>query len=49
VNGVSEDVVSQADLAIEIPQAGTKHSLNVSVCLGIVTWEIFRKRALKSI
>jgi 23S rRNA (guanosine2251-2'-O)-methyltransferase len=43
VNGVSEEVVTIADLAIEIPQAGTKHSLNVSVCLGIVAWEMFRK------
>ncbi len=43
VNGVSEEVVQLGDLAIEIPQVGTKHSLNVSVCLGIVVWEIFRK------
>jgi 23S rRNA (guanosine2251-2'-O)-methyltransferase len=46
VNGVSEDVLSQADLAVEIPQIGTKHSLNISVCLGIVAWEIFRKKIL---
>lgn len=43
VNGVSEPVIEQANTAIEIPQSGTKHSLNVSVCLGIVVWEIFRK------
>jgi tRNA G18 (ribose-2'-O)-methylase SpoU len=43
VNGVSEDVIELADMALEIPQAGTKHSLNISVCLGIVIWEIFRK------
>ncbi|MCI0751204.1 MAG: RNA methyltransferase [Flammeovirgaceae bacterium] len=43
VDGVSNGVVALADEAIEIPQAGTKHSLNVSVCLGIVVWEIFRK------
>ena len=43
VNGVSEDVLPLGDLAIEIPQSGTKHSLNISVCLGIVTWEFFKK------
>lgn len=46
VNGVSESVISFADMALEIPQEGTKHSLNISVCLGIVTWEIFRKVVL---
>lgn len=43
VNGVSEEVIAIGDLAIEIPQSGTKHSLNVSVCMGIVLWEFFRK------
>jgi 23S rRNA (guanosine2251-2'-O)-methyltransferase len=43
VNGVSEEIISLADLAIEIPQEGTKHSLNVSVCIGIVLWEFYRK------
>ena len=43
VNGVTEDVLPLGDLAIEIPQFGTKHSLNVSVCLGIITWEFFKK------
>lgn len=46
VNGVSEAVISLADTALEIPQEGTKHSLNISVCLGIVVWEIFKKIAL---
>jgi tRNA G18 (ribose-2'-O)-methylase SpoU len=46
VNGVSEAVIEFADLAIEIPQAGTKHSLNVSVCVGIVAWEVYRKLIL---
>lgn len=46
VNGVREDVIDQADLALEIPQIGTKHSLNISVCLGIVVWEFFRKLKL---
>lgn len=43
VHGVSDDVVPLGDVAIEIPQIGTKHSLNVSVCLGIVCWEFFKK------
>ena len=43
VNGVSEEAIALGDLAIEIPQFGTKHSLNISVCLGIVTWEFFKK------
>jgi 23S rRNA (guanosine2251-2'-O)-methyltransferase len=43
VNGVSEPVIARCDLSLEIPQGGTKHSLNVSVCLGIVLWEVFRK------
>jgi 23S rRNA (guanosine2251-2'-O)-methyltransferase len=48
VNGVSEDVLPLADLALEIPQEGTKHSLNVSVCAGIVAWEIFNKFSLEN-
>ena len=43
VHGVSESVISYADVALEVPQSGTKHSLNISVCLGIVTWEFFKK------
>ncbi|MFN8335132.1 MAG: RNA methyltransferase [Cyclobacteriaceae bacterium] len=46
VDGVSDDVITLGDRALEIPQAGTKHSLNISVCLGIVTWELFRKLKL---
>ena len=46
VNGVSDEVVAVGDLALEIPQVGTKHSLNISVCLGIVVWEIFKKLTL---
>jgi 23S rRNA (guanosine2251-2'-O)-methyltransferase len=47
VTGVSEEAIDLGDLALEIPQLGTKHSLNISVCLGIVVWEIFRKLNLK--
>ncbi|MCE7862324.1 MAG: TrmH family RNA methyltransferase [Bacteroidetes bacterium CHB5] len=46
VNGVSEEAIAHGDLALEIPQLGTKHSLNISVCLGIVLWEVFRKTRL---
>lgn len=38
VDGVRQDVVDASDLSLEIPQWGTKHSLNVSVCAGIVMW-----------
>jgi tRNA G18 (ribose-2'-O)-methylase SpoU len=46
VNGVSEEAIQFGDLALEVPQYGTKHSLNISVCLGIITWEFFRKLQL---
>lgn len=42
VNGVDQQVVDRCDGAVEIPQRGTKHSLNVSVSGGIVLWEFFR-------
>jgi tRNA G18 (ribose-2'-O)-methylase SpoU len=43
VDGVSEEAIAMADAAIEIPQSGTKHSLNISVCLGIVMWELAKQ------
>ncbi|MBI9032962.1 MAG: RNA methyltransferase [Bacteroidales bacterium] len=43
VKGVENDVMKLVDGSIEIPQYGTKHSLNISVCAGIVIWEIFKK------
>ena len=43
ITGVSEEVLDYADIAIEIPQFGTKHSLNVAVSAGIVIWELLRK------
>lgn len=46
VGGVSDEAVAAADTALEIPQAGTKHSLNISVCVGIVIWDIFKKMRL---
>lgn len=42
VDGVSEDVVAAADEFIEIEQFGTKHSLNIAVCCGIVLWHLSR-------
>lgn len=41
VSGVAQEAVSVCDMAIEIPQAGTKHSLNVSVSGGVVLWHFF--------
>lgn len=41
--GVAQEAVALCDGAIEIPQLGTKHSLNVSVSAGIVIWDLFQK------
>lgn len=46
VKGVQQEVVNQCDGCIEIPQFGTKHSLNVSVTAGILVWEFARKMKL---
>jgi 23S rRNA (guanosine2251-2'-O)-methyltransferase len=43
VDGVQQEVIDNCDGVIEIPQAGTKHSLNISVCNGIVVWDIYSK------
>ena len=43
VDGVDQRALDLADHIIEIPQFGTKHSLNVSVCAGIVLWEFAKK------
>jgi 23S rRNA (guanosine2251-2'-O)-methyltransferase len=43
VKGVQQEVVNAADLCIEIPQLGTKHSLNISVTTGVVLWDLFQK------
>ena len=42
VDGVRQDVVDASDFALEIPQYGTKHSLNVSVSVGVVLWQTRR-------
>jgi tRNA G18 (ribose-2'-O)-methylase SpoU len=43
MDGVSQEAIDACDGAIEIAQSGTKHSLNVAVCAGIVCWEVHRK------
>lgn len=43
VYGVSEKAIAIADGCIEIPQLGTKHSLNIAVSAGIVIWDFFKK------
>jgi len=43
VFGVEDKVVEKADFCLEIPQFGTKHSLNVSVSVGIVLWDLVKK------
>ena len=43
VKGVENEVMELIDACIEIPQLGTKHSLNISVSIGVVLWDIFVK------
>lgn len=43
IYGVADEVVQQSDGVVEIPQFGTKHSLNISVSIGIVLWDIVSK------
>ena len=43
VKGVSEEAINLSNEVIEIPQFGTKHSLNISVCSGILIWEFYKK------
>ncbi len=43
VKGVSDKALSHCDLALEIPQFGTKHSLNIGVSVGIAVWDVVRK------
>lgn len=43
VKGVQQEIVDKCDMCIEIPQYGTKHSLNVSVTAGIVVWDLFKQ------
>jgi tRNA G18 (ribose-2'-O)-methylase SpoU len=43
VEGVSEEALPYCDGAIELPQVGTKHSINVSICAGIIMWKAFEQ------
>ena len=43
VKGVQQEVIDHSDGCLEIPQYGTKHSLNVSVTAGIVIWDLFKQ------
>lgn len=44
VFGVSDEVVAESDSVLEIPQYGTKHSLNISVSIGVVLWDFVTKQ-----
>lgn len=46
VRGVGVDVMDLLDVCLEVPQFGTKHSLNVSVCAGVVIWDLFKQLKL---
>ena len=46
VSGIDDRLLSMVDGCIEIPQFGTKHSLNISVAAGIVLWDIFQKTGI---
>lgn len=46
IRGVSQEIVDLSDASLDIPQFGTKHSLNISVCAGMVIWEVFRQLRL---
>ena len=41
VKGVGQEVVDASDLCVELPQHGTKHSLNISCCAAIVMWQVY--------
>lgn len=47
VKGVQQEVVDASDVCIEIPQFGTKHSLNISVCTGMVAWQYMFQCGIK--
>ncbi|HEY6161871.1 MAG TPA: RNA methyltransferase [Bacteroidia bacterium] len=47
VKGVEQEVIDKCDGAVEIPQAGTKHSLNIAVSAGIVCWQLFSSVKLR--
>ena len=48
INGISQSIIDLCDLSLEIPQWGTKHSMNISVVTGIVLWTIKLKKLWKT-
>jgi len=46
VTGVDQEIVDISDICLEIPQFGTKHSLNISVSTGVVIWDFVQKAIL---
>jgi 23S rRNA (guanosine2251-2'-O)-methyltransferase len=44
VNGVDQEILNKCELCVEIPQFGTKHSFNIAISVGIVLWELNKKR-----
>ncbi len=49
VGGISDDALEELDTVIEVPQHGTKHSLNVSVCAGLLIWHFYCGFTLKGL
>lgn len=48
VKGVAQEIINQANTVVEIPQLGTKHSLNIAVSAGIVIWDMFQQFQLET-
>ncbi len=46
VFGVSDEAIALCDIGLEVPQFGTKHSLNISVCIGVVLWDYMAKSGI---
>ncbi|AMS26441.1 RNA methyltransferase [Bacteroidetes bacterium UKL13-3] len=46
VEGVDQQIINESDIILEIPQFGTKHSLNVAVSAGMVLWDVYQKMFL---
>ena len=40
IDGVSQNLIDECDISLEIPQYGTKHSMNISVSVGIILWNL---------
>tara|TARA_B110000240_G_scaffold29640_1_gene31413 strand:- start:2689 stop:3228 length:540 start_codon:yes stop_codon:yes gene_type:complete len=49
IHGVSQDIIDLCDESVEIPQFGTKHSLNISVSAGIVIWKLFNNHRINDL